>query len=376
MEKWKVLLYRLGLKLYPAPAWVKNKPHAVSGTLDAAFTDKLCHILRSQHVVGAQVAVFDDKNIAVLSYGDAVLGDAPQKVTKDTYFRIASISKLVTALAAFRLSDSGKIDLDTDISPYLGFELRHPAAKNTPITLRRLMSHTAGVRDGSDYIAACRDNRELALLFTGDCFTEKFGQFEYSNLGAGLVACVLEGMLGKSYEAIMQETVFAPMGFTASFYPQTLFGALANGYRVLPPKAAPLLNSAARRAREVPTGAPDPKHHYLLAQGNLYITAGDLAKIGQKLMQPRYAPMRKEIASFGARAHNLSEGLGTFIVRDKEICPQLLYGHQGLSYGAVNGLFFDPAAGRGFALLTSGCSEARLGVLADINIKIMKQVFN
>ena len=105
------------------------------------------------------------------------------------------------------------------------------------------------------------------------------------------------------------------------------------------------------------------------------ISAPDLARIGAELMKERYAPMRKMIASFGARAYNLSEGLGTFIVEDKEICPQKLYGHQGLAYGAVHGIFYDPAAQKGVVILTSGCSEARNGVLADINKAIMKKVF-
>lgn len=92
-------------------------------------------------------------------------------------------------------------------------------------------------------------------------------------------------------------------------------------------------------------------------------------------MQPRYADMRRGIAPFGARAYNLTEGLGTFIVQDAAVCPQTLYGHQGLAYGAMHGLFYDPQSRRGFALLTSGASEARDGVLSDLNKAIMRQVF-
>ena len=125
----------------------------------------------------------------------------------------------------------------------------------------------------------------------------------------------------------------------------------------------------------MPGDAPDPARHYLLSQGNLYISASDLARIAQELMRARYAPMRQPAAPFGRRDPSLTEGLGTFILRDPALCPRMLYGHQGLAYGAVHGLFFDPESGRGFVLLTSGCSEARAHVLADINKAIIRQVF-
>ena len=144
---------------------------------------------------------------------------------------------------------------------------------------------------------------------------------------------------------------------------------------MLPAQAAPTLNNALRRARPLPAPAPDPARHYLLAQGNLYISAPELARLGREAMQPRYADMRRGIAPFGARAYNLTEGMGTFIVQDAAVCPQTLYGHQGLAYGAMHGLFYDPQSRRGFALLTSGASEARDGVLSDLNKAIMRQVF-
>ena len=84
--------------------------------------------------------------------------------------------------------------------------------------------------------------------------------------------------------------------------------------------------------------------------------------------------MRRRLADFGARDGRLSMGLGTFIVHD--VLPQTLYGHQGLAYGAVHGLFYDPEAARGFAVLTTGCSEAREGVLADINIALMRLILH
>ena len=61
--------------------------------------------------------------------------------------RIASISKLIMALATLRLVDEGKIDLDADVSDYLGFKVRSPNFPDTPVTLAQLLSHRAGLRD-------------------------------------------------------------------------------------------------------------------------------------------------------------------------------------------------------------------------------------
>ena len=358
MNKWKVWAYRAALEMIPC----MEKPAKCTGDVPRSLPRTLhCH-----HAVDGAVAVFDGKGVTGLClYGNA---------GEDTYFRTASISKHITAMAAWRLHEAGMIDLDADVDSYLPCPLRHPQAQDVPITLRRLLSHTAGIHDGKSYLAPCAQPMALSDVMRGDSHTETFGGFEYSNLGAGIAACALEGMLGKAFEEIMQEAVFAPLRVTASFYPQKLTGDIANAYRVLPPGKKPTLDAAARRKRPLPENAPDPERHYLLSQGNLYITAPGLAKLGSELMRERYAGMRRHLADFGPRDQHLSMGLGTFIVHD--LLPQTVYGHQGLAYGAMHGLFYDPAAQRGFALLTSGCSEARLGVLSDVNIALMRLILD
>ena len=364
MKKWKAAAYRAALGLIPC----RKQAYACTGSVP----EKLPAVLHHQHAVGAAAALFDRGGMTGLCvYGEAVPGEL---VTADTVFRTASISKHITAMAAWRLHEAGDIDLDADADAFLPCSLRHPAAPDTPITLRRLLSHTAGIHDGSAYAAACGTNAPLHQVMQGDVHTAAFGPFEYSNFGAGIAACALEGMLGQSFERILQQTLFAPLGVRASFYPQNAAGPLANAYRVLPPQKAPALDARARASRPLPPEGPDPERHYLLSQGNLYISAPELAKLGQELTHERYAPMRRALAPFGARDPRLEMGLGTFIVRG--ITPQMLYGHQGLAYGAMHGLFYDPATGRGFALLTSGASEAREWVLSDLNIAVIRQVFH
>lgn len=369
MTKRKLRLYRLAAAYLPRPKWLreaqKKQPSEFEG------------ILRAHRTAGAQIVTFEGEKItSSLCYGISSLRDGEaQQVTPETCFRVASISKHITAMAVLRLYQAGRIDPDADVDAYLPCSLRHPAAPDQPVTLRRLMSHTAGIHDGSAYAAACMKPVPLSELMKGDCFAAKPDGFEYSNLGAGIVACVLEGMMGKSFETLMQETLFKPQNIIASFYPQTLSTPLADAFRVMKRTSVPSLDSRSRHERPLPDGTPDPEMHYLLSQGNMYISAQHLARLGIELTRERYAPMRRKVIAFGARDKDLSEGIGTFIVRPGVLCDKPIYGHQGLAYGAMHGLFYDPVSRRGAVLLTAGASEAREGVLSDINKAVMRKVF-
>src|SRR6185369_17270004 len=72
-------------------------------------------------------------------------------LTIDSPVRVASVSKLVVALGVMRLVEAGRLDLDRDVSDYLGWSLRNPAFPDRPISLRLLLSHRSSLRDGVDY---------------------------------------------------------------------------------------------------------------------------------------------------------------------------------------------------------------------------------
>jgi CubicO group peptidase (beta-lactamase class C family) len=144
-----------------------------------------------------------------------------QPLTPEHLMRVASISKLVTALGAMKLVEAGKLKLDDDVSEMLGFRLRNPAFPDTPITLAQLLSHTSSVRDGETYWAEYPD--ALASLFAGGSalhFDKDHAPgryFTYTNLNYGLIGQLIERASGQRFDRYMREQVLAPLGIEGGY---------------------------------------------------------------------------------------------------------------------------------------------------------------
>ena len=374
MKHWGV--YRVLLDFVPSDGTVNHTD------LSPAETKRIVTVLRRNRCLGAALCLFDETGAThTLTFGKAHLKPGVP-VQPDTVFRAASISKFVTGLGVMKLREQGKIDLDADIGEYLPASVMNRWKPERRITLRSLMTHTAGIRDSEGYNSGIAQGVPLSEILCDDHVWDGTpGQWEYSNFGAGIAGVVMEAATGVDFETLMQKTVFEPLGITATYYPQKVQGDLADAIRILPRSKAPNYNAAERRARPLPPMEVDLERHYNLAHGNLYISAPELARLGVAAMKPGFLSqeslheMRKIDVPFGERAYNLSQGLFTFVLNEPKICERLLYGHQGMAYGAVHGLFFDPDRERGMALFTAGASEARRGVLADLNFDLMKTLW-
>ncbi|KQM26304.1 MULTISPECIES: serine hydrolase domain-containing protein [unclassified Sphingomonas] len=171
-----------------------------------------------QPVAEVRVAFDRRGETAVVARGMADIA-ADRAVTADDPVRVASISKLVTAIAVLRLVDAGTLDLDADVSDLLGWRLRHPRFPDVPITLRLLLSHRAGIVDGVDYVLPL--DAELAPVLADPKAwdaTHAPGQwFAYANLNFPIVASVIERATGKRLDRAMERLVFRPLGITACY---------------------------------------------------------------------------------------------------------------------------------------------------------------
>jgi CubicO group peptidase (beta-lactamase class C family) len=172
--------------------------------------------MSTSHAPGVSVAVVEDGALAWSSgFGMADLENSVP-ATERTLYRLASISKSLTAIGAMQLVERGKLDLDAPVQKYC------PAfpQKDTPITTREVLGHLGGIRhyrEGPNDVEIGNTKHfdkpiEAGLnFFKDDPLVAKPGtEFHYSTQGFTVVGCVIEGASGKSYIDYIREQVFTP----------------------------------------------------------------------------------------------------------------------------------------------------------------------
>jgi CubicO group peptidase (beta-lactamase class C family) len=196
-----------------------------------------------QHIpaISAGVVVGDD---LIWSKGFGTI-DASHSVaaTPRTIYSICSISKLFTSIALMQLNEAGKVRLDDPITTYLPWATIGPAADSGPVTVRGLLTHSAGIPresdfpywSGPDFPFPTRE--EIRAKVASQSALYPAGRyFQYSNLGITLIGEAVAAVSGKPYADYVQANVLAPLGLsdTRTVMPMDLYGKrLAVGYGAL-----------------------------------------------------------------------------------------------------------------------------------------------
>ncbi|NQX93387.1 MAG: beta-lactamase family protein [Erythrobacter sp.] len=166
---------------------------------------------------GITLAVVTPEGTIAKGYGIANM-ETGEAVTRDTLFRIGSISKLFVWLSAHMLAEEGKIDLDADVNTYFdGFAI--PDAYGKPITMRDLMAHRPGFEDNvRDFIDPERDiTLEQAISRAFPARVAPPGErTSYSNSGTNIAAYVVERASGMDYFDFVRSRILAPAGMTST----------------------------------------------------------------------------------------------------------------------------------------------------------------
>jgi CubicO group peptidase (beta-lactamase class C family) len=161
-------------------------------------------------------------------------GRADKPVDAHTLFRIASISKMMTTLGLMRLVEAGKVDLDADVSGYLGFTLRNPHFPDQTIVLRHLLTHTASLRDEAGYSWGADTALKEVLVpgsrlhGDGKMWAANAGPgayFTYCNLGWGVIGTIMERVTGERFDRLMRRLLIEPLGLHAGYNPSELAAA-------------------------------------------------------------------------------------------------------------------------------------------------------
>ena len=149
--------------------------------------------------------------------------------TRDSRFRVASVSKMFTVFTLMQLQEQGKLDLDADVSRYLGFSLRNPNYPEQPITVRMLASHTSSLRDGKIYSIPPQMSvqeffkPEGKFYENGDHFApqgEEPGRyFAYCNLNYGILGTIIEKVTGERFDKYQKKHILRQLDIKADYLP-------------------------------------------------------------------------------------------------------------------------------------------------------------
>jgi CubicO group peptidase (beta-lactamase class C family) len=301
-------------------------------------------------------------------------------VDEQTYFRTASLTKLVTGIGLMRLVDQGLLKLDEDIGGYFGYPIRNGYYPDTSITLRQLMSHTSSIADTGGY--SVLSNRVADLLAASLNRRSNFkkarpgSSYAYSNFGAGLTGSLVEAVTGLTIDDYMRAAVFDPLNIDASYSATRLSspGDVSNQY-----KDGKLNRAASGALAKAYEPVPDPERHFRITIGDLWMRSRDMARLlillcgdgsyegTRVLSRESVLEMRLEQMDLGASVTGPSP-YGLFLEHNDTFMNGItVYGHQGMSDGAILNAYFEPHSGFGMVLFSNGGSknrQNRVGILA------------
>ncbi len=292
-------------------------------------------------VAGAGEAIWSE------SFGIADI-DHNTPATADTVYRMASITKPITATAVMQLVEQEKISLDAPVQKYVS----DFPQKSGAITVRHLLAHLSGIRDFDD--AEGRNQTHypygsVPLTTFLDRFQdspllhEPGSKFRYSTHGYNLLGCVIEQVSGTDYASYIRTHILAPAGMTRTFVDDVHadIAHRAKGY---------VLDEENERWRDA--DVVDTSDH--LPGGGLCATVEDVARFGVSLLAGRllrpetltqiFTPQRTKTGQ------NTRFGLGWFVWQRN---GETHVAHGGKHYGTSTMLLMKPQSGVVVALMTN-----------------------
>jgi CubicO group peptidase (beta-lactamase class C family) len=187
--------------------------------------------MEEHHIGGAAVSVVKDGRLFFSKgYGYADLENGILVDPERTVFRIGSVTKLFTWTAVMQLVEQGKLDLEADVNTYLDFRI--PDTYPQPITLKHLLTHTAGFEDlYLDFVALEPEDQPPPGEFLASHIPARVRppgeDAAYSNYGAALAGYIVARASGQSYDQYIQEHILDPLGMAHSTAIATLHPEVA-----------------------------------------------------------------------------------------------------------------------------------------------------
>lgn len=345
----------VGVTLVAASEGWWRKPLVTSDAPDV-FMSAARELVEDENNGNFAMVLLDEGEVAGSHY--ASIG---QPVDGDTLFQVASLSKWLAAWGVMRLIEDGAVDLDAPVSTYLTrWSLPASSYGNEGVTIRRLLSHTAGLGDGLGYNGfEKRDDvqsLEASLSKAGDAspaangtlavVQEPGSEWDYSGGGYTLLQLLIEEVSGQSFGDYMKARVFEPLGMDRSTFDfdEAREAGLAENYRL--------------------DGETEPFRYYTaLAATSAFTSANDLtafakaqipALIDESETVLRQATLRQMRSPHASQLGADIWGLGVMLYAPNNT-GDFIIGHDGNNEPAINSAVrVDPVTGSGIIILTTG----------------------
>src|SRR5579863_744748 len=336
----------------------------ISQPLPVLSTGEIREILvkrvdRQKQAVGIVVGVVEPGARRVIAYGNLANGD-PRALDGDTIFEIGSITKVFTSLLLADMVNRKEVTLDDPASKYLPENVGMPERSGKSITLLDLATHRSGLPPNPGNLKLNPRNPYAADYSVSDLYQflpgytlprDPGSEFEYSNLGAGLLGHLLANRAGMDYESLVGTRITQPLGMpdTGITLSSSMEQRMATGHNAM---LAPVGNS------ELPT---------LAGAGALRSSARDMLTFLEALLgytESPLAPAMKASLEVRRTAGKANIGLGWLLnaAGGKEIAM-----HDGGTGGFRSFIGFDPKARIGVVVLSNG---TRSGV-EDIGLHLL-----
>ena len=290
-------------------------------------------------------------------------------VTESTVYKVASVSKMISAIGIMRLFDAGLVRLD-DALP----GIRNPRFPDAPVTLRQVMSHTSSLLASAPYLTPPDWAR---IDGTDTKFFSKYepgARYAYSNLNGGILCSVIERVSGQSFNTFMAENVFSPLDINAAYAAHLLPDASPVATAYYPDKT---IYRRGYQYVEIDEkeydDTCDPDNHYRTSVGSLYISlsgletlgwllAGDGAAKGVRVLSSQAVRlMRLDQAALPGSSVTGSSPYGLCVSHFTDENGVTWYGHQGRWEGVLVDLFFEPETQTVVVFVLDGVKAANNG---------------
>jgi CubicO group peptidase (beta-lactamase class C family)/tetratricopeptide (TPR) repeat protein len=213
------------------PAAAQDNPYADAIAEFRGFVERQ---MQADRIPGLSVGFVKDGFTWAEGFGFADLENGVPAKAESAY-RLASVTKPMTAIGVLALVEQGKIDLDAEVQAYVPYFPKKP----WPVTVRDVLGHLGGISHYRNYDLEGhskdhKDTREAIAVFEEfDLVAEPRERFNYSSYGYNLLGAVIEGASGKSYGEHMREVLWGPLGMddTRMDDPYEIIPNRVRGYR-------------------------------------------------------------------------------------------------------------------------------------------------